>query len=47
MIALLAAHARLMFRNEVVVQDAVVAVTIMESSMQVRLQHLVFLDLVQ
>lgn len=35
-IAHVAAHARLMFRNEVTVQDAVVAVTIMESSMQVR-----------
>ena len=35
-VAHVAAHARLMFRNEVTVQDAVVAVTIMESSMQVR-----------
>ena len=35
-VVLVAAHARLMFRNEVTVQDAVVAVTIMESSMQVR-----------
>ena len=35
-VAHVAAHARLMFRNEVPVQDAVVAVTIMESSMQVR-----------
>ena len=29
------AHARLLFREEVMIEDAVVAVTVMESSMQV------------
>ena len=38
------AHARLMFRDEVTVEDAVVAVTLMESTMQVLTVLSVFVD---
>lgn len=36
---IITAHARLMFREIVTVEDAVMAVSVMECSMQVRLQR--------
>jgi len=41
---LCAAHAKLMMRDEVTVQDAVCAVSVMESSMQVTRCHIIVIS---
>lgn len=38
-VSIITAHARLMFREIVTIEDAVMAVSVMECSMQVRLQQ--------